>query len=273
MANQPARAPPWPNCSRSSSQPWATSATYYGVCDSRPDQLDGERGTACAGLACGRGRPPAGLKLEILSNDSELMDASTPRTHGPDTWAFSSARGDSRASAADARSPTREWSAPDAAWARIRTPSPEPLAWQQSAPAKPPQWLPWQPPAVPQPPEPAAPRERGPAPPAGEAKAAAAKQERTQGGVPEMPERPGAREASSGLPPGFRGVLSVGSVGHPYACREPCKYVRKSRGCKDGAQCDRCHACVWSYYRPGPKPEVARPPTAGRAGPAGPQGQ
>lgn len=38
---------------------------------------------------------------------------------------------------------------------------------------------------------------------------------------------------------------SVGSVGHPYACADACKYLRKSKGCKDGPTCPRCHFCRW----------------------------
>jgi len=41
-------------------------------------------------------------------------------------------------------------------------------------------------------------------------------------------------------------TVSVGSVGHPHTCAEPCKYVRKKRrGCKDGSACVRCHLCEW----------------------------
>lgn len=41
-------------------------------------------------------------------------------------------------------------------------------------------------------------------------------------------------------------IVSAGSVGHPYTCAEPCKYVRKKhRGCKDGSACVRCHLCEW----------------------------
>mmetsp|Transcript_114805 Transcript_114805/g.331797 ORF Transcript_114805/g.331797 Transcript_114805/m.331797 type:complete len:269 (+) Transcript_114805:119-925(+) len=40
--------------------------------------------------------------------------------------------------------------------------------------------------------------------------------------------------------------VSIGSVGHPGQCGPPCKYVRKARGCKDGAACRRCHLCKWS---------------------------
>mmetsp|Transcript_36600 Transcript_36600/g.105456 ORF Transcript_36600/g.105456 Transcript_36600/m.105456 type:complete len:257 (+) Transcript_36600:39-809(+) len=38
-------------------------------------------------------------------------------------------------------------------------------------------------------------------------------------------------------------TLSYGSVGHPYTCADFCKYARKGRGCKDGANCDHCHLC------------------------------
>lgn len=40
-------------------------------------------------------------------------------------------------------------------------------------------------------------------------------------------------------------TVSRGSVGHPYACAEACKYAMKARGCKDGADCNRCHLCTW----------------------------
>jgi len=36
---------------------------------------------------------------------------------------------------------------------------------------------------------------------------------------------------------------SCGSIGHPYACADPCKYAKKKRGCKDGVSCTRCHLC------------------------------
>jgi len=42
--------------------------------------------------------------------------------------------------------------------------------------------------------------------------------------------------------------LSVGSAGHPYTCGAACKYAQKSKGCKDGVNCDRCHLCRWSRY-------------------------
>jgi len=38
---------------------------------------------------------------------------------------------------------------------------------------------------------------------------------------------------------------SKGSIGHPYSCASACKYIKKVRGCKDGADCDRCHLCAF----------------------------
>jgi len=46
---------------------------------------------------------------------------------------------------------------------------------------------------------------------------------------------------------GAPGPMSFGSVGHPLACGEPCKYAWK-KGCKDGVNCNRCHFCKWSRY-------------------------
>mmetsp|Transcript_24817 Transcript_24817/g.45524 ORF Transcript_24817/g.45524 Transcript_24817/m.45524 type:complete len:282 (-) Transcript_24817:42-887(-) len=41
-------------------------------------------------------------------------------------------------------------------------------------------------------------------------------------------------------------IASVGSIGHPLKCAMPCKYFqKKSRGCKDGTKCERCHLCHW----------------------------
>ena len=39
--------------------------------------------------------------------------------------------------------------------------------------------------------------------------------------------------------------FSVGSVGHPYSCSNPCKYVWRKRGCRDGTNCPNCHYCKW----------------------------
>lgn len=38
---------------------------------------------------------------------------------------------------------------------------------------------------------------------------------------------------------------SRGSVGHPHQCQDGCKYIRRPKGCKDGADCDHCHLCEW----------------------------
>ncbi|CAD7959040.1 unnamed protein product, partial [Amoebophrya sp. A25] len=42
------------------------------------------------------------------------------------------------------------------------------------------------------------------------------------------------------------GVISRGTVGHPQACAEACKYAGKLEGCKLGENCPKCHYCVWS---------------------------
>lgn len=56
----------------------------------------------------------------------------------------------------------------------------------------------------------------------------------------------GSAEVAPPPPVTERGSSSVGSVGHPLACAEACKYARKTRGCKDGAACSRCHYCEWN---------------------------
>lgn len=73
-------------------------------------------------------------------------------------------------------------------------------------------------------------------------------------------------------PPSPTPVLpSLGSVGHPHSCALACKYAKKSRGCKDGADCSRCHLCKWngSNVQQDPPPESQRPlrrrPPAARA--------
>lgn len=38
---------------------------------------------------------------------------------------------------------------------------------------------------------------------------------------------------------------SIGSIGHPVSCSRGCKYAWKPKGCKDGANCMRCHLCPW----------------------------
>lgn len=47
---------------------------------------------------------------------------------------------------------------------------------------------------------------------------------------------------------GAHGAASptLGSRGHPFSCAAPCKYSGRSRGCKDGSACVRCHLCRWT---------------------------
>lgn len=47
---------------------------------------------------------------------------------------------------------------------------------------------------------------------------------------------------------------SVGSIGHPYTCADFCKYAKKARGCKDGADCNRCHLCTAKKQLETPNP-------------------
>jgi len=54
-----------------------------------------------------------------------------------------------------------------------------------------------------------------------------------------------APTATTSMPPL---CLSVGSTGHPHSCGPACKYAQKSKGCKDGVNCERCHLCRWSRY-------------------------
>ncbi|CAJ1367749.1 unnamed protein product [Effrenium voratum] len=42
--------------------------------------------------------------------------------------------------------------------------------------------------------------------------------------------------------------VNPGSLGHPYCCGPACKYVLKTRGCKDGDLCTHCHLCRWTRY-------------------------
>lgn len=47
-------------------------------------------------------------------------------------------------------------------------------------------------------------------------------------------------------------LVSAGSLGHPVSCGNPCKYVRRKGGCRDGANCPYCHVCQW--YRKSQEP-------------------
>jgi len=57
---------------------------------------------------------------------------------------------------------------------------------------------------------------------------------------------------------------SVGSIGHPMLCQPACKYVSKTRGCKDGLLCNRCHACQWERKAMQAQPILAKTFTSGR---------
>ncbi|CAJ1424834.1 unnamed protein product, partial [Effrenium voratum] len=44
-------------------------------------------------------------------------------------------------------------------------------------------------------------------------------------------------------------VSSLGTVGHPFTCARPCRYVKRKGGCRDGANCPCCHECFWTKAR------------------------
>lgn len=46
-------------------------------------------------------------------------------------------------------------------------------------------------------------------------------------------------------------IPSIGSLNHPHSCGQPCKYIKKARGCKDGINCFHCHICTWQSRRHG----------------------
>lgn len=49
------------------------------------------------------------------------------------------------------------------------------------------------------------------------------------------------------LPESRNVVISKGTIGHPHSCRGlGCKFASKERGCREGADCLRCHLCIWS---------------------------
>eukprot|EP00929_Paragymnodinium_shiwhaense_P072674 TRINITY_DN3688_c4_g1_i1.p1 TRINITY_DN3688_c4_g1~~TRINITY_DN3688_c4_g1_i1.p1 ORF type:complete len:457 (-),score=70.09 TRINITY_DN3688_c4_g1_i1:176-1546(-) len=54
----------------------------------------------------------------------------------------------------------------------------------------------------------------------------------------------GAAGSSTDLP--LRHLqVSLGSVGHPRQCAEPCRYVKRKGGCREGDKCPNCHLCFW----------------------------
>jgi len=40
-------------------------------------------------------------------------------------------------------------------------------------------------------------------------------------------------------------VISRGSAGHPQSCAAACKHVKRKGGCREGADCPKCHECFW----------------------------
>lgn len=44
-------------------------------------------------------------------------------------------------------------------------------------------------------------------------------------------------------------ATNIGSLNHPHSCGLACKFARKSRGCKDGDTCVRCHICKFKAPR------------------------
>mmetsp|Transcript_4 Transcript_4/g.12 ORF Transcript_4/g.12 Transcript_4/m.12 type:complete len:344 (-) Transcript_4:47-1078(-) len=44
-------------------------------------------------------------------------------------------------------------------------------------------------------------------------------------------------------------VSSRGTVGHPFTCAGPCRYVKRKGGCREGADCPNCHECFWTKAR------------------------
>lgn len=52
-------------------------------------------------------------------------------------------------------------------------------------------------------------------------------------------------ESSDAVPITTENAPSRGSIGHPHSCAAGCKYIKKPRGCKDGADCERCHLCAF----------------------------
>lgn len=65
-------------------------------------------------------------------------------------------------------------------------------------------------------------------------------------GVPGVPAFPQASTMPAQTQPRSI-VVSKGTIGHPHSCRGlGCKFASKERGCREGADCPRCHLCVWS---------------------------
>ena len=79
-------------------------------------------------------------------------------------------------------------------------------------------------------------RQRTPSP-----ETASATLQRPRRRAPAAPTEVGSGEEQ----PDAKYAVSYGSVGHPCHCGEPCKFIKKKRGCKDGSECHHCHFCAW----------------------------
>jgi len=73
------------------------------------------------------------------------------------------------------------------------------------------------------------------------------RRDREQEKAESLSDRP-ATEASAELanPENVATLVSFGTIGHPYTCATACRYVRRKMGCRDGADCPNCHACLWT---------------------------
>mmetsp|Transcript_42147 Transcript_42147/g.111316 ORF Transcript_42147/g.111316 Transcript_42147/m.111316 type:complete len:628 (-) Transcript_42147:339-2222(-) len=72
--------------------------------------------------------------------------------------------------------------------------------------------------------------------------------------------------ADASISAGIDGApISVGTHGHPHTCKQACKYLRRSGGCRDGTKCERCHLCTWRRGLP-PKEGFAEKSAEPRAG-------
>lgn len=57
---------------------------------------------------------------------------------------------------------------------------------------------------------------------------------------------PAAGAALADAGEGVATLISVGTQGHPHSCAAACRYVRRKSGCRNGAACPNCHACLWT---------------------------
>lgn len=147
----------------------------------------------------------------------DSADAQTPRTVGSIPWAGLGQTEQEEWKSEDGRSAQNEdeWMT-QPAWARVRTPSPDMSYYgRRGYPPPPPSLL--------------MPMSFAPQPYV----------------VPTICTRQSSHNGSCDLACQDDAAPSVGSRGHPHRCNKPCKYFMKARGCKDGANCDRCHLCTW----------------------------